>query len=38
MSHARLPHLELHTADGKPVELGAFLDRTLLAVAVRYYG
>jgi hypothetical protein len=38
MSHARLPNLELHSADGAPVELAEFLDRTLLAVAVRYYG
>jgi hypothetical protein len=38
MSHAHLPDIELHTADGATVELGIFLDRTLLAVAVRYYG
>jgi hypothetical protein len=38
MSSARLPEIELRTADGAPVELGAFLDRMLLAVAVRYYG
>jgi hypothetical protein len=38
MSQKHLPHIELHTADGAPVELGAFLDRMLLAVAVRYYG
>jgi hypothetical protein len=38
MSHARLPEVELQTADGSPVEIGTFLDRTLLAAAVRYYG
>jgi hypothetical protein len=38
MSSARLPEIELTTADGTPVELGTFLDRMLLAVAVRYYG
>jgi len=35
---ARLPSIELQTAEGASVELGTFLDRTLLAVAVRYYG
>ncbi len=34
----RLPSVELRTASGERVELGAFLDRMLLAVAVRYYG
>ena len=30
--------LELYRATGEPIELGAFLDRMLLAVAIRYYG
>ena len=34
----RLPPVELVTAGGDPVELGAFLERTLLVVAIRYYG
>lgn len=34
----RLPPIELARADGSPIELGAFLDRTLLVVAIRYYG
>jgi hypothetical protein len=34
----QLPPIELQAADGVPVELGTFLDRMLLAVAVRYYG
>jgi hypothetical protein len=34
----RLPPVELCTASGEQVELGTFLDRMLLAVAVRYYG
>jgi len=34
----RLGLVELQTAAGETVELGAFLDRMLLAVAVRYYG
>ena len=38
MTAALLPEVELRTADGEPVEIGAFLDRTLVAVAVRYYG
>ena len=38
MSSARLPEIELTGADGTTIELGAFLDRMLLAVAVRYYG
>jgi hypothetical protein len=28
----------LRRASGSPVELGAFLERTLLVVAIRYYG
>jgi hypothetical protein len=38
VSATLLPDVELRTADGEPVELGAFLDRWLVAVAVRYYG
>ena len=34
----RLPPVELVTPGGEPVELGAFLERTLLVVAIRYYG
>ena len=34
----RLPMIELQHADGSPVELGAFLERTLVVVAIRYYG
>ena len=34
----RLPAVGLVTAGGEPVELGAFLERTLLVVAIRYYG
>jgi hypothetical protein len=34
----RLPPVELETADGETVELGAFLERRLLVVALRYYG
>jgi hypothetical protein len=34
----RVPRIELETAGGTPVKLGTFLDRPLLAVAVRYYG
>lgn len=30
--------VELRTAAGASVELGAFLDRSLLVVAIRYYG
>ncbi|HEX6311234.1 MAG TPA: hypothetical protein VF152_06375 [Acidimicrobiia bacterium] len=33
-----VPRVELHTAAGAPVELGAFLERRLLVVALRYYG
>jgi len=33
-----LPPVELHTATGETVELGAFLERRLLIVALRYYG
>jgi hypothetical protein len=33
-----LPAVELETADGEPIELGAFLERMLLVVAIRYYG
>ena len=34
----RLPLVELRTAEGASVELGAFLERSLLVVAIRYYG
>lgn len=34
----RLPPITLERATGAPVELGAFLERTLLVVAIRYYG
>ena len=34
----RLPTVDLLTAGGNAVELGAFLERTLLVVAIRYYG
>lgn len=34
----RLPPIPLEQADGEPIELGAFLERTLLVVAIRYYG
>lgn len=34
----RLPTIDLQRADGSPVELGAFLERTLVVVAIRYYG
>ncbi|MEO6468080.1 MAG: hypothetical protein ABIP21_03190 [Acidimicrobiia bacterium] len=34
----RLPIVELLRADGSPIELGAFLERTLIVVAIRYYG
>lgn len=30
--------LELHRANGEGVELGMFLDRKILIVAIRYYG
>ena len=34
----RLPIIDLQRADGSPVELGGFLQRTLVVVAIRYYG
>jgi hypothetical protein len=34
----RLALVELETATGARVELGAFLERSLLVVAIRYYG
>ena len=34
----RLPAIGLQRADGSSVELGAFLERTLIVVAIRYYG
>lgn len=34
----RLPNIDLQRADGSPFELGAFLERTLVVVAIRYYG
>ena len=34
----KLPPVELETAEGETIELGAFLERTLLVVAIRYYG
>ena len=34
----RLPPVELVTAAGAAVELGAFLEQTLVVVAIRYYG
>ncbi len=33
-----LPPITLEQASGNPIELGAFLERTLLVVAIRYYG
>lgn len=33
-----LPAVELRTATGERVELGAFLDRILLVQCLRYYG
>lgn len=33
-----VPPVELHTATGETVELGAFLERRLVIVALRYYG
>jgi peroxiredoxin len=33
-----VPAIELETATGSPVELGAFLEQTLVVVAIRYYG
>ena len=35
---AVLGAVALRRADGADVELGAFLERTLLVVAIRYYG
>ena len=34
----RLPSVELCRAEGETIELGAFLERSLLVVAIRYYG
>lgn len=34
----RLSPVELRTATGEAVELGAHLERRLLVVALRYYG
>ena len=34
----RLQTVELRTAAGEVVELGAYLERRLLVVALRYYG
>jgi len=33
-----MPEVMMERATGAPVELGAFLERTLLVVAIRYYG
>ncbi len=33
-----LPSVELRTANGEAVEMGAFLDRVLLVQCLRYYG
>ena len=33
-----LPRIDLKFATGEVVELGAFLERMLLVVAIRYYG
>ncbi len=33
-----LPDIELHTAMGETVELGAYLDRICVVQAWRYYG
>lgn len=38
MTDVALPPIELQRATGEAVELGAFLERTLLVVAIRYYG
>jgi hypothetical protein len=32
------PPVEIEMANGSPVELGSFLRRTLVVVAIRYYG
>jgi hypothetical protein len=37
VGHA-LPHVELRTAAGDVTELGAYLERRLVVVALRYYG
>jgi peroxiredoxin len=34
----RIPSVSVEAATGETVELGAFLERTLLVVAIRYYG
>ena len=34
----RLPTIDVQQADGSSIELGAFLDRMLVVVAIRYYG
>ncbi len=34
----QLPPIALQRAGGSPVELGGFLERTLVVVAIRYYG
>ena len=34
----RLPEITVRRANGSPVELGAFLDKMLVVVAIRYYG
>jgi len=33
-----LPEVVVQRATGEPVELGAFMERMLLVVAIRYYG
>ena len=33
-----MPSVDVQRADGSPVELGAFLDKMLVVVAIRYYG
>jgi hypothetical protein len=33
-----MPEVELRTATGERVELGAFLDRVVLLQCLRYYG
>ncbi len=38
MTIVHLPDVELQAPDSTPVEIGSFLDRTLLVIAVRYYG
>lgn len=34
----RLPPVELRTGTGEVVELGAYVERRLLVIALRYYG